>query len=62
MITLVREARRWWRAGIANEGDILDMVIETPQDLERVKFKWTGVHYDMGNDGLTGPLSEVTNS
>ena len=56
MITLVREVRRWW-AQIDNEDDILDMVLESPADFERVSFKWTGAHFDMGHDGVTGPVT-----
>ena len=56
MMTLVREVRRWW-APIDNEDDILDMVLESPSDLERITFKWTGAHLDMGHDGVTGSLT-----
>ena len=43
---------------IENEGDLLDLVLEEPQDLERLSFKWSQVGFDMGNDGLGGSLSE----
>lgn len=56
MITLVREVRKWW-AQIDNEDDILDMVLESPSDFERITFKWAGVHLDMGHDGVTGPMT-----
>ena len=56
MITLVREVRKWW-SQIDNEDDILDMVLESPSDFERITFKWSAVHFDMGHDGVTGPLS-----
>ena len=43
---------------IENEGDLLDLVLEEPQDLERLRFRWSQVGFDMGNDGLAGSLSE----
>merc|ERR550539_316085 len=43
---------------IENEGDLLDLVLEEPQDLERLRFRWNEVGFDMGNDGLAGSLSE----
>ena len=43
---------------IENEGDLLDLVLEEPQDLERLRFRWSQVGFDMGNDGLAGALSE----
>ena len=43
---------------IENEGDLLDLVLEDPGDLERLRFRWSQVVLDMGNDGLVGSLSE----
>ena len=43
---------------IENEGDLLDLVLEEPQDLERLRFRWSEVGFDLGNDGLAGSLSE----
>ena len=43
---------------IENEGDLLDLVLEEPKDLERLRFRWSEVGFDMGNDGLAGSLSE----
>ena len=45
---------------IDNEGDLLDLVLESPQDLESLRFKWKEVNFDMGNDGLgSGNLPEL---
>ena len=57
-MTLLREMRLGATLEIENEGDLLDLVLEEPQDLERLSFKWSQVGFDMGNDGLGGSLSE----
>ena len=57
-MTLLREMRLGATLEIENEGDLLDLVLEEPQDLERLRFRWSQVGLDMGNDGLTGSLSE----
>ena len=44
---------------ILNEGDILDIVLETPQDLDNLKFRWTELGFDMGHDGVGSPTSET---
>ena len=36
----------------------MDLVLEEPKDLERLRFRWREVGFDMGNDGLAGSLSE----
>jgi len=59
LLTLLREARRWGSLDIENEGDLLDMVIERPSDLDRVTFAWASMGLDMGNDGLAGAPSEA---
>ena len=56
---LLREMRlRGAGLEIENEGDLLDLVLEDPGDLERLRFRWSQVVLDMGNDGLVGSLSE----
>jgi len=45
--------RRQGTLEIDNEGDLLDLVLETPQDLDRLRFRWSQLTVDMGNDGLT---------
>ena len=59
LLTLIREVKKWWSLEIQNEGDLLDMVLESPQDLDRLRFKWTEVGVDMGHDGVTGSPSEA---
>jgi len=59
MLTILREARKWWNLEIENEGDLLDIVIERPADLDSIKFKWTKINFEMGNDGLSGSPSET---
>ena len=59
LLTIIREARKWWNLEIENEGDLIGHVIETPQDLDSLKFKWTSISFDMGNDGLGGSPSEA---
>ena len=58
LLTILREARKWWNLEIENEGDLIGHVIEKPQDLDNLKFKWTNISFDMGNDGLSGSPSE----
>ena len=60
LMTLIREARKWWTLEIENEGDLLDMVLESPQDLDSLRFKWSGVSYHMDNDGIYGSPSELS--
>ena len=56
---LLREMRlRGAGLEIENEGDLLDLVLEDPGDLERLRFRWSQLVLDMGNDGLVGSLSE----
>ena len=31
LLTLLREARKWWNLEIETEGDLLDIVIERPK-------------------------------
>jgi len=59
LLTILREARKWWNLEIENEGDLIGHVIEKPQDLDSLKFKWTSISFDMGNDGLSGSPSEA---
>ena len=51
-MTLLREARKWWNLEIENEGDLLDIVIERPEDLDQLTFNWKMIGFDMANDGL----------
>ena len=58
-MTLLKEMRRQGSLELDNEGDLLDLVLETPRDLDSLRFCWTEVTFDMGNDGLPpGNLSE----
>ena len=59
LLTILREARKWWNLAIENEGDLIGHVIEKPQDLDGLKFKWSSISFDMGNDGLAGSPSEA---
>jgi hypothetical protein len=59
LLTILREARKWWNLEIENEGDLLDLVIEQPTDLDNLKFKWKKINFGMGNDGLSGSPSET---
>ena len=59
LLTLIREVRKWASLEIENEGDLLEVVLETPSDLERLRFKWSEVGFDMGHDGVIGPVSET---
>ena len=59
LLTILIEARKWWNLEIENEGDLLGLVIEKPQDLDNLRFKWTNISFDMGNDGLAGSPSET---
>jgi len=59
LLTILREARKWWNLEIENEGDLIGHVIEKPQDLDTIKFKWKSISFDMGNDGLSGSPSEA---
>ena len=59
LLTLVREARKWWNLEIENEGDLLDIVIEKPADLDQLSFRWKKIGFDMANDGLSGSPSET---
>ena len=56
---MIREIRRWAILEIENEGDILDIVLESPHDLDNLKFKWSELSFDMGHDGLAGPMSDM---
>ena len=37
LLTILREARKLWILDIENEGELLDVVIEKPKDLEQIK-------------------------
>ena len=58
LLTLLREARKWWNLEIENEGDLLDIVIERPEDLDQLTFNWKTIGFDMANDGLVGSPSD----
>ena len=58
-MTLLREARKWWNLEIENEGDLLDIVIERPEDLDLLTFNWKTIGFDMANDGLVGSPSDA---
>ena len=58
-MTLLREARKWWNLEIENEGDLLDIVIERPEDLDHLTFNWKTIGFDMANDGLVGSPSDA---
>ena len=58
-MTLLREARKWWNLDIENEGDLLDIVIERPEDLDHLTFNWKTIGFDMANDGLVGSPSDA---
>ena len=59
LLTLLREARKWWNLEIENEGDLLDIVIERPEDLDQLTFNWRTIGFDMANDGLVGSPSDT---
>ena len=75
LLTLIREARKWWNLEIENEGDLLDIVIERPEDLDQLTFNWKTIgfdksnilrdvkaylfRFDMANDGLVGSPSDA---
>ena len=60
LLTLLKEMRREGSLELDNEGDLLDLVLETPRDLDSLRFCWREITFDMGNDGLPpGNLSEV---
>lgn len=60
LLTLLKEMRKLGSLEIDNEGDLLDLVLESPQDLDSLRFKWKEVNFDMGNDGLgSGNLPEL---
>ena len=59
LLTLLREARKWWNLEIENEGDLLDIVIERPEDLDHLTFNWKTIGFDMANDGLVGSPSDA---
>jgi len=58
LLTLLRETRKS-RVEIENEDDLLDIVIERPEDLDRLTFNWKTVGFDMANDGLVGSPSDT---
>jgi len=59
LLTIIHESKKWWNLEIQNEGDLLDLVLETPQDLARLRFRWASLSIDMGNESLTGEESEA---
>lgn len=58
-MTIIHESKKWWNLEIQNEGDLLDLVLESPQDLARLRFRWTSLSIDMGNESFTGEESEA---
>ena len=52
LLTIIREVKKWGTIELENDGDLLDIVLESSQDWERLRFKWSGISIDMGHDGI----------
>jgi len=60
LLTIIREVKKWGTIELENDGDLLDIVLESPQDWDRLKFKWSGFSIDMGHDGILEQQTELT--